>query len=121
ITLSVIQLEWLEALRDKTFIKPLSVHVEFETGMNRTGITTKEELKQIVDLVQTFDHVQITGAYTHYATADEIASESYVSQRTHYEEMLSLLTANYEGDIVTHTGNSAAGIQYSKEMLNYTR
>lgn len=121
ITLTVFQIDWLEAVRDKKFSKPLSVHIEFETGMNRTGICSNEELEQIVKVIQTFDHVRITGAYTHFATADEITSESYLSQRTRYEEMLQLLSDMYDGPIISHMGNSAAGIQYSKEMLHYTR
>lgn len=121
ITLSVFQMDWVEGIRDQSFNKPLSVHIEFETGMNRTGVCTKKELEEIVNTLKTLDHVKVTGAYTHFATADEQKSEHYVSQRNRYNEMLDLLTSLYDKPIATHMGNSAAGIQYSKEMLNYTR
>src|SRR5690625_4215909 len=74
ITLTVFQADWIRELVDETFEKPLSVHVEFETGMNRTGICTKEELEAVVNEADNLEHVQITGAYTHFATADEIDS-----------------------------------------------
>lgn len=121
ITLSVFQMDWLEAVADKTFPKTLSVHVEFETGMNRTGIVSKEDLKNIIQKAEEIEQIQITGAYTHFATADEQESPHYKAQRDRYEEMLEVLRGNYDGEILAHMGNSAAGIQYAGEMLDYTR
>lgn len=121
ITLSLFQMDWLEALANQLLPKALSVHVEFETGMNRTGIVTNDDLKAIIQKAQEMDQLQITGAYTHFATADAQQSPHYVAQRKRYEEMLDILQANYDGEIAAHMGNSAAGIQYSGEMLDYTR
>ncbi|MEI3612994.1 alanine racemase [Pseudogracilibacillus sp. SO30301A] len=121
ITLSVFQLDWLESIQNERFNKPLSLHIEFETGMNRTGIVTKDQLKEIVNVVKRMENVRLTGAYTHFATADEIGSELFNKQRLRYEEMLETLTSLYPHQIITHIGNSAAGIQYSEKMLQYTR
>src|SRR5699024_2819152 len=101
--------------------KPLSIHIEFETGMNRTGICTIEDLTHIVEKAKSLKQLKITGAYTHFATADDIQSEHYFSQRNRYHDMLGHLTSLLDHDIITHMGNSAAGIQYSGEMLDYTR
>jgi len=121
ITLTVFQAEWLKKIRNAEFEEPLSVHVEFETGMNRTGICTTEDLKTVVDEVNQLDHVQITGAYTHFATADEIESALFDQQRKRYDELLEALRELYPHPLMTHVGNSAAGIQYSDQMLHYTR
>src|SRR5699024_8994142 len=48
ITLSVFQLDWLKAIENDAFSKPLQIHIEFETGMNRTGICTEEILEEVV-------------------------------------------------------------------------
>lgn len=121
ITLSVFQLDWLESIKNESFDKTLSLHIEFETGMNRTGIVTNDQLKEIINMVKGMENVRLTGAYTHFATADEIGSELYEKQHKRYEEMLETLTSLYPHPIITHIGNSAAGIQYSEKMLQYTR
>src|SRR5690625_2019854 len=121
ITLTVFQIDWIRELRDEQFEKPLSVHLEFETGMNRTGICSNEELIVIIEEIKKLKHVKITGAFTHFATADEVDSPLFKEQCSRYNQMLEILTTNYPHPIITHIGNSAAGIQYSKQMLQYTR
>lgn len=122
ITLAVFQFEWIKQALDLGINGTLTIHLEFETGFNRTGIRSKESLRKIVHAVQASNgKINITGAYTHFATADEINSEHYRRQKTVYEEMLQELTNLYAEPIVTHIGNSAAGIQYPKEMRQFTR
>lgn len=121
ITLNVFEADWLESLAGEVFQKPLSIHVEFETGMNRTGIVTKEDLASLVNAVKKHPNIQITGAFTHFATADDIESQHYKQQVIRYESLLEELTNLYPYPIMTHTGNSAAGIQYPKQMKQYTR
>lgn len=121
ITLTVFQKDWLDGIATKLFSKPLDVHVEFETGMNRTGIVTEQDLHEVVEHVKKMEQVNITGAYTHFATADEINSDQYETQHKRYHHMLGILASLVGDNLITHIGNSAAGIQYSQDMLDYTR
>lgn len=121
ITLSVFDVDWLKAIRDEQFSNILNLHVEFETGMNRTGVCTEEQLRAIVEEVKQNNQIKITGCYTHFATADEINSDHFQMQKTRYEKMMNVLTELYPEPLMTHIGNSAAGIQYPEEMLQYTR
>lgn len=122
ITLAVFQADWIDAVLADGLESTLSIHLEFETGFNRTGIPTEEELKQIVQKVKDSNGIiEITGAYTHFATADEIESVHFKNQKQRYEKMLQLLTEIYDKPLMTHIGNSAAGIQYPEQMLQYTR
>lgn len=122
ITLSVYQLAWLEEVIEQNFPGTLSIHLEFETGFNRTGIQSQADLHKMIQFVKdSANKIVITGAYTHFATADEIASAHYKRQKSRYEAMLHELESSYDLPIVAHTGNSAAGIQYPKEMRHYTR
>lgn len=122
ITLAIFQQEWLEEATANINEGKLLIHLEFETGFNRTGIRTKQQLKKIIELVKASEgKVNITGAYTHFATADEIDSVHYERQKNRYETMLQKLQHYYDAPIIAHIGNSAAGIQYPEEMLQYTR
>lgn len=122
VTLAIYQVNWIQEVLSNHYEGTLSVHLEFETGFNRTGIRTKEALQQMVHLIkESDDKMNITGAYTHFATADEINSVHYLRQKARYEEMLAELERLYDQPIIAHTGNSAAGIQYPEQMRNYTR
>src|SRR5699024_7044825 len=121
ITLTVYQRAWVEQVGRLSLTEPLSIHLEFETGMNRTGIASMEELHAVVDAVKQVNNLRITGAYTHFAKADEQKAAMYYEQRDRYKEMAQVLRDIYEEPFITHMGNSAAGIQYPEEMLDYTR
>lgn len=121
ITLTVYQKDWIEEVSRLSLPKTLSIHLEFETGMNRTGITSTTSLREVVEAVQKADNLRITGAYTHFAIADEKEASLYYKQRNRYKQMLQVLQGAYDGPLITHMGNSAAGIQYPEEMLDYTR
>lgn len=122
ITLAVFQAAWIEEVLNRGLEKPLQIHLEFETGFNRTGIPTEDELVDIVDKVKNSSgKIVITGVYTHFATADEIDSVHFRNQKQRYENMLEKLTNIYDKPLITHIGNSAAGIQYPERMLQYTR
>lgn len=122
VTLSIFQAEWIETALKEDFSGSLTIHLEFETGFNRTGIYSEKTLREIVTLVKhSADKIKITGAFTHFATADEIDSPHYERQKNRYEVMLQVLEAEYDGTIIAHIGNSAAGIQYPKQMKQYTR
>lgn len=121
ITLTVFDLAWLQEISEEVFESPLSIHLEFETGMNRTGISTERQLREIVATIESLGYIHLTGAYMHFATADEINTVQYEQQKEQYEMMLGALSKLYPHPLITHIGNSAAGIQYPKEMLQYTR
>lgn len=121
ITLTVFDKAWIQQVQHESFEYPLTIHLEFETGMNRTGIQTPEALKEMIHLVKRSKQVQITGAYMHFATADEIGTKQYKDQKKTYKKMLSILKEDYPKAVLTHIGNSAAGIQYPDDMLHYTR
>lgn len=121
ITLTVFQTEWLLKVADEKLPEKLKVHLEFETGMGRTGIYTKRELASVVEAVHENNQIQVTGIYTHLATADEVASPYYKEQQERFAEMLAVFQQLHAAPVLIHTGNSAAGIQYPTEMNHYTR
>lgn len=121
ITLTVFDLAWLRAVADEVLPRTLSIHLEFETGMGRTGICSEAELIAILDEVSRNNQLNITGVYTHLATADEAESTYYEAQKQKFSKWLGTLSAKFNQEVLIHLGNSAAGIQYPTEMKHYTR
>lgn len=121
ITVAVFQLEWLQEVEERGLTKPISTHLELETGMGRTGVVTEETLIEILLQYKGSNHVNLDGVFTHFATADEVDSPYYFQQKNRFEEMLNHITKHYDEPLTVHIGNSAAGIQFPEQMKHYTR
>src|SRR5690606_23943361 len=62
--------EFKRSLGNENRIQKCHVHIEVDTGMNRTGIDLRDAFNFISTLSRN-DYFLIDGIYTHFATADE--------------------------------------------------
>jgi len=102
--------------------KKAIVHLEIETGLNRTGIE-EESLSLVVDLLNDYkDYLQIEGICTHFAGAESIANYIRVHaqfelfQRIRDDLELKGITADYY-----HVACSSAALMYPETRLNMVR
>src|SRR5699024_5522814 len=121
ITLTVFSEEWIKEAAKFQYDQPLQTHIEFETGMGRTGLQTEEEINQIVKAYHSVKDIKLEGVYTHFSTADDINSPYFMNQVENFERLLVHLQSQYKEKLIVHTGNSAAGMQYPGKMHHYTR
>lgn len=102
--------------------KPARVHIEFDTGMNRTGFT-KKELKPVIDLLKANqEHILVEGFCTHYAGAESIANDVRVRQQIKSFKQLDDWMAK-KGIVPKnrHTACSAAAMSYPKARMDMAR
>lgn len=95
--------------------KRARVHLKIDTGMGRLGVPAN----QAVDLINTIiasDLVELTGLYTHFATADEEERDFTFRQ---LELFKSILPAN--GSLTCHAANSAATIDLAETYFDMVR
>lgn len=72
ITLTISSLEYLNKVKNKSF----TCHLKINTGMNRLGIGTKEELNEIYKIINE-SNIKIEGIYTHiYKSTDSTLTEN---------------------------------------------
>lgn len=64
ITLTVDNLEFLKKLEGKN----CKVHIKLNTGMNRIGVSSREEFNQICEYVSAHKNITLEGIYTHFGT-----------------------------------------------------
>ncbi|WP_296877497.1 alanine racemase [Thomasclavelia sp.] len=101
ITLTMISLEYMHHLTSLIDDKPLKVHIKLDTGMHRIGLTSKEELDELLAAIDRNKFV-LDGIFTHYATADG-QREAFEKQR----EMFYRLVGDHQFKYI-HCCNSAA-------------
>jgi len=105
----------IEAAR-KTGVQAL-VHLELETGMNRTGLD-KTDLIKILDLInENSSYVRAIGVCTHFAGAESIANYLRIEkQKVKYIELCNFVQENHENIPYFHACCSA-GIMRYPEMI----
>ncbi|MGI5883773.1 MAG: alanine racemase [Candidatus Spyradocola sp.] len=95
-------------------------HLKLDTGMNRIGVRTEEELRDLLDAARLCPHVEITGAMTHCAAADDPNSEFTLEQLERFERLLRV-TAAYGLHLERHAAASAAAVRYPQARYDRIR
>jgi alanine racemase len=98
--------------------RPLPFHIEFETGMNRLGVTSDATNKILKLLLQT-PH-KFEGVFTHLVESEIPNSEFTLQQLHRFDEMVSVLRSKYGKPFLTHVDNSG-GILNRKTHYDWVR
>ena len=67
ITLTIVSYDYISELIHKNKSK-YKVHIKIDTGMNRIGISDKDEFNKVISLLKKNDNVYLEGLFTHFAT-----------------------------------------------------
>jgi alanine racemase len=86
------------------------VHVKYDTGMGRLGERDPDAVLALVDQVAADDRIQLTGLWTHFATADEPNSPFFAEQLERFAGLAHRVKAAYPG-VLVHAANSAATLR----------
>jgi alanine racemase len=87
--------------------RPARVHVKLDTGMGRLGTRDPGEATRVAEAVAAADGLELAGAMTHFATADERGDAFFGEQLERFRAWVEPLRAAQPG-LVTHAANSAA-------------
>lgn len=119
ITLTTFSPLWLqEAANFLTGEHVLDVHVKCDTGMGRLGIKTKDEIAEIVTIIDEQPLFFLEGVFTHFATADEIDTDYFQKQLDTFH---TLLEAFDTLPPIIHCANSAAALRFTETTFNAVR
>ena len=95
----------------------VNVHVNINTGMNRSGVCWTEAV-QFLSRLKTLHQLTVEGVFTHLATADE-ADKSYVfTQLNRFSSVLEKIANS--GELI-HAANSAAALAIPEAHFDAVR
>lgn len=102
--------------------RPAKVHIEVETGMNRTGFSSKEFPNILQYIKNEATHLTIKGLCTHYAGAESIANHHRVKKQERKYNSAYRKMVNF-GIIpeIKHTACSAATMRYPNTRMDLVR
>lgn len=102
--------------------KKAKIHLEIETGMNRTGLTSVELRACVKILKQNPDNFIIRGLCTHYAGAESISNYFRIQkQYKNYNRTYKWLARQGIVPDIMHTACSAASVAYPKTRMDMVR
>jgi alanine racemase len=98
------------------------IHLEAETGMNRTGLNTNQLKEAISILLNNPESFEIMGFCTHLAGPESISNHLRVQRQLKiYQQMLLLLNQNNIKPKYRHVANSAASMVYPATRMDLVR
>jgi alanine racemase len=83
------------------------VHVKLDTGMGRFGVRDPARASALVAAAAASPHVELAGAMTHFATADECGDGFFGEQLRRFGEWAATVKRAHP-DVLVHAANSAA-------------
>jgi alanine racemase len=87
--------------------RPARLHVKLDTGMGRLGTRDPAEARAVAEAIAASDRLELAGAMTHFATADDPASEFFDEQLRRFAPFAAEMKQAAPG-CVLHAANSAA-------------
>ena len=99
--------------------KKVKVHIELETGMNRTGVLSKY-LDSFVDDILKYPNVLVTGIYTHFSCADN--DTKYTNKQIDiFNKGVQLIKDKIDTIEYIHSSASNGLLKYDVDVCNMVR
>jgi alanine racemase len=101
---------------------PAKIHIELETGMNRTGFAQNDLKKLIKKLNENKEYFILKGLCTHFAGAESIANYKRINDQIKtFNRLHKRFLKNNLIPEVRHTACSAAALSYTKTQFEMVR
>ncbi len=101
---------------------PAKIHIELETGMNRTGFSTRDLPEILTFLKKEKTNLVLKGICTHYAGAESIANYLRIKrQESVFKRACQRIETFGFSPELKHTACSAAAIRYPKTQMDLVR
>ncbi|WP_416829379.1 alanine racemase [Ectobacillus polymachus] len=122
VALPVFDAEWLKQAKEVwNNNHPLRLHITFDSGMGRIGIRLKEELAACLEQLKDIPDFVIEGAFTHFATADELDTTYFEKQYATFQQQIHWLEEMHGRPALIHCANSATSLRFSDCLFNAAR
>jgi alanine racemase len=96
------------------------VHVKYDSGMGRLGNRDPAEVLELCRACAEDPDLEMTGIWTHFATADELDFDYFDEQLGRFEEVAAAVKAEHPG-VVAHAANSAAVLRDRRAHFDMAR
>jgi alanine racemase len=97
------------------------VHVKLDSGMGRLGTRDPERASALAEAAARSASVQLVGAMTHFATADDLADEGFFDEQLAAFGAWAQTIRERHPDVLLHAANSAATMRDAAAHFDLVR
>lgn len=116
VTIGISEKEFVKELNKRK--EKIKVHLEIETGMNRTGIKLKD-LESFINLIKD-TNIVVDGVYTHLSSAD--FDKEYTNKQLEiFKEAVNIVKKHYKNITYIHSSASNGLLNYKEDVSNTVR
>ena len=118
--ITITNMQQIKFLKELKRGSDTSVHIKFDTGMNRIGFPSNDH-QEIIDQMLNIPGIVIKGIYSHFSTSDE-QDKSYTEyQIEKFKEIEEYTRQATNHDILFHMSNSGAIMQHPESYFDMVR
>lgn len=99
----------------------VKLHLKLDTGMNRIGVRTREEAQALTRLIDSLPGVELTGCFTHMATADGDERAYTDAQLARFRELTDAIAQVHPAPITRHAANTASIFRFPEAQFDMVR
>ena len=110
----------LAAERARAWGRPARVHVKHDSGMGRLGNRDPARVIAIARACAAHENLELAGVWTHFATADEPASDFFDDQLDRFAVVAEAVRREFP-DVMVHAANSAAVLRDRRSHFDMVR
>ncbi len=98
------------------------IHLKIDTGMNRLGFKTDEEIKEAIKIIQNGNGAKVTSIFSHLAGSDEPVFDDFTRQQiTIFEEKTAFIQQAFSYKIDRHILNTAGIERFAEKQFEMVR
>lgn len=98
------------------------IHIKIDTGMNRLGLKTKEEINEVISFIRSNKHLKIQSIFSHLAGSDEPELDTFTNEQFEkFDYLAALLEKAFDYKMDKHILNSAGIERFPDRQMDMVR
>lgn len=103
-------------------IRDFPVHLKIDTGMNRLGLKSEEEIKTCIELFQNTNKLKLQSVFSHLAGSDEAALDEFTQEQfSKFEQTTQFIAKMLPYSFDRHILNSAGIERFPEKQFEMVR
>lgn len=104
----------------RKYAKKMKLHLKVDTGMNRVGVRTYDELDAMLSDIESSEYLVLEGLMTHFAAADEADKTYTLKQNEAFERFVQSVSSRGFSPVI-HAANSGGAIDCAQLSYDIVR
>ncbi|WP_319502033.1 bifunctional UDP-N-acetylmuramoyl-tripeptide:D-alanyl-D-alanine ligase/alanine racemase [uncultured Draconibacterium sp.] len=98
------------------------IHIKIDTGMNRLGLKTEEDIAKVIAILKKNKHLKIQSVFSHLAGSDEPELDDFTKEQfNRFTDLSGLIENAFEYKIDKHILNSAGIERFPDHQMDMVR